>query len=129
MENKYVKKQYPNSDLTGQLISFAYLIYDDLGYGLPERVYQKAFQALLAKKNFEFKKERYGKIIFDGVTVGKYFIDFLVENKVAVEFKVRSEIYQKDISQLLNYLKAENIQTGLIVAFSKEGIKLKRLIN
>lgn len=129
MENKYVKNQYPNSDLTGQLISFAYLIYDELGYGLPERVYQKSFQTLLAKNNIKYKKEKYGKIIFDNILVGKYFIDFLVEDRVAVEFKVRSEIYQKDVSQLLNYLKAENIQTGLIIAFSKEGIKLKRLIN
>jgi GxxExxY protein len=129
MENKYVKKQYRHSNLTGQLISFAYHIYDELGYGLPERVYQKSFQALLVKNNLEYAKEKYGKIIFDDVLVGRYFIDFLVEKKVAVEFKVRSEIYQKDISQLFNYLKVENIKTGLIIAFSKEGIKLKRLAN
>jgi len=129
MENKYIKKEYPLSDLTSQLIGFAYKIFDELGYGLPERVYQKSFETLLCKNNIKYNREKYGVIKFDNVKVGKYFIDFLVENKVAVEFKVRSEIYQKDISQLLNYLKSEKIKVGLVVAISKEGIKIKRLIN
>lgn len=129
MENKYIKKEYPLSDLTSQLIGFAYKIFDELGYGLPERVYQKSFETLLCKNKIKYNREKYGVIKFDDVKVGKYFIDFLIENKVAIEFKVRNEIYKKDISQLLNYIKSEKIKVGLVIAISKEGIKIKRLIN
>ena len=129
MENKYIKRKYLHSELTSQLIGFAYKIFGELGYGLPERVYQKSFETLLRKNQLNYDREKYGVIKFDNVKVGKYFIDFLIDNKIAIEFKVRNEIYQKDISQLLNYIKSENIKVGLVIAVSKEGIKIKRLVN
>ncbi|TSC94444.1 MAG: hypothetical protein Athens101428_270 [Candidatus Berkelbacteria bacterium Athens1014_28] len=126
--NKYIKKEYSKSELTSKLIRFAYDIYDELGYGLPEKVYQRSFGALLEKNKLKYSKEKYGKIIFEGKIVGRYYVDFVVE-KVAIEFKIRNEIYQKDINQLLNYIKSEQIPVGLIIAPGKEGIKIKRLAN
>jgi len=61
--------------------------------------------------------------------VGKYYLDFLVEGKVAVELKVRNEIYSTHVNQLLNYIKSENLKIGLLLAVSKNGVLLKRLIN
>lgn len=125
MENKkYINEKYPKSELTSRLIRFAYDIYDELGYGLPERVYQRSFEVLLDKNKLKYSKEKYGKIEFNGKVVGRYYVDFVVEN-VAVEFKIRNEVYQKDISQLLNYIKSEKLGTGLIVALGKDGIKIK----
>jgi len=128
IQGKYIKKEYLDSELTSKLIRFAYDIYDQLGYGLPEKIYQRSFEKLLQNNSLVYQKEKYGKILFDNAIVGKYFLDFLVEG-VAVEFKVRNDIYQKDINQLLNYLKSENLKTGLIIALGKDGIKIKRLVN
>lgn len=121
--------KYPYSDLTDKIIGCTYEIYRKLGYGLPEKTYQKAFEECLKAQNLEYNREKYGKIKFNNADVGKYFLDFLIEGKVAVEFKVRHEIYETDAIQLLNYLKSENIPVGLLIVFTSNGLKIKRLIN
>ena len=132
MESKNLYKNnddYPESELTEKIIKCAFLVYRQLGYGLPERVYQRAFAKCLEDQKFAFNREKFGKILFDDVTVGKYFLDFFIENKVAVEFKVRNDIYETDVIQLLNYIKSENIKIGLLIVFTKKGLKIKRLAN
>lgn len=121
--------KYSESVLTEKIIGCAFCVYNELGFGLPERVYQKAMAYSLKKSGLDFVREAYGRIEFDGETVGKYFLDFLVENKVAVEFKVRNEIYSKDVSQILSYLKMKNLKIGLLLAITSDGIKIKRLAN
>lgn len=130
MNNKYEDSdKYPESGLTEKIIKCAYLVYRELGYGLPEKVYQRAFAKCLEDQNLSFKREKFGKILFNKVQVGKYFLDFFVEDKVAVEFKVRNDIYETDVIQLLNYIKSENIKIGLLIVFAKTGLKIKRLAN
>ena len=126
---KYENKDYPLSDLTEKIIKVAFDVFNEFGYGLPERIYQRAFAVELEKSNIEFKKERYGAIKYEGKVIGKYFLDFLVDGQVAVELKIRNELYQAHISQLLNYIKAENLPVGLLLAYSKDGVKVKRLAN
>ena len=121
--------KYPESDLTEKIIKCAYLVYRGLGYGLPEKVYQRAFAKCLEDQKLDFAREKFGKIFFNGVQIGKYFLDFFVENKVAIEFKVRNDIYQTDVIQLLNYLKSEKIEIGLLIVFTRKGLKIKRLAN
>lgn len=125
----YESKNYPHSELTKTIIKCAFEVYNELGYGLFERIYQKALAEALKAERLSFKREVYGLIKFKGETVGKYFLDFLVENKVAIEMKVRNEIYIKDTIQLLNYLKAKNLEIGLVLAITKEGVQIKRVAN
>ena len=130
MKDKYKNNDnYPESDLTEKIIKCAYLVYRELGYGLPEKVYQKAFAKCLEDQNLGFTREKFGKILFDKVQVGKYFLDFFVENKIAIESKVRNDIYETDVIQLLNYIKSEKIKIGLLIVFTKKGLKIKRLAN
>ncbi|MCL5411113.1 MAG: GxxExxY protein [Patescibacteria group bacterium] len=124
-----IKKEYPLSNLTEQIISCAFEVYNQLGYGLPEKVYQKALAKNLEDKNLLYDREKYSLIKFNSCPVGKFFLDFLVENKVAVELKVRNEIYETDMTQLLNYLKSEKLKIGLLLVFTNKGVKIKRLIN
>jgi GxxExxY protein len=67
--------------------------------------------------------------LFDGQEVGKYFVDFEIEDKIAVELKIRNEIYWTHLNQLLNYLKSEKLKIGLLLAISKNGVLIKRLVN
>ena len=64
----------------------------------------------------------------DGKIVGSYRIDFLIENKIIVEFKVRDSVYQQDLSQILYYLAFKNLRLGLLAHFTNNGVKIKRLI-
>ncbi len=126
---QYDSKNYPHSDLTSRIIKSAFKVYNELGYGLPERIYQRALGEALSSEGILFVREAYGLIKFNDHIVGKYFLDFLVENSVAIEMKVRNEIYEKDVTQLLNYLKAKKLEIGLVLAVTKNGIKIKRLAN
>jgi GxxExxY protein len=123
------EKLYPEKELTQKIIGCAFEIYNQLGYGLPGKVYQRAAELSFKDKGLIFQRELYGKIEFNGQIIGRYYLDFLVENIIAVEFKVRNEIFDKDISQLLGYMKSKHLLIGLLILFSKDGVKIKRLIN
>ena len=123
------KEAYLFEDLTEKLIGFAFKIFKEIGYGHPEKVYQKCFESELASANLEYQREKYSKIMYDGEVVGKYFLDFLVDGKIAVEIKVRREIYENDWIQLLNYLKAKKLKVGLLLVFTKRKVIVKRLAN
>ncbi|OGD63953.1 hypothetical protein A2215_01270 [Candidatus Berkelbacteria bacterium RIFOXYA2_FULL_43_10] len=120
---------YLHKELTHKIIGFSFEIFNKLGYGLPEKTYQKALEAKLVEDGIRFQREKYGKIRLDNVMVGRYFADFIIEEKLVVELKVRNEIYQGHIVQLVNYLKSENYSTGLLIVFSKDGVKIKRIAN
>lgn len=124
-----IEEKYPEKDLTKEIIGCAFKVFKELGYGLAEKVYQSAMSECLLEEHLKYNRESYGFITFNGKRVGKYYLDFLVENKIAVELKVRNEIYITDSVQLLNYMKSENLKVGLLIVFTKNGVKIKRLIN
>jgi GxxExxY protein len=124
-----VESDLTDNKLTREIIGIAFEIYNKLGYGLAERVYQKSFQSILESRKIKYSREKYGLIKLNDVVVGKYYIDFMIGNKIAVELKVRNEIYQTHINQLLNYIKSENIRVGLLLVISKDGVLIKRIIN
>lgn len=117
------------SDLTGKIINCAFEIYNQLGYGLPERIYQKAMATALSNRHLQFSREVCGWVEFEGKIISRYFLDFLIEKKIAVEFKVRNEIYDKDVNQLLNYLKMKDLKIGLLLVIAKSGILIRRVVN
>jgi GxxExxY protein len=116
-------------DLTGALIHIANKIFNDIGYGYREKIYQKAFEKELSKNCIQYRREAYSKILYDGEVLGRFYLDFLIENKIAVELKVRREVYESDWVQLLNYLKSEDLKVGLLIVISKHGVVVKRLVN
>jgi len=124
-----MSRKFLYGDLTQKIIISTRTIFDELGYGHPEKVYQKALQKDLLKQKIPFKRESYSKILYDGEVVGRYFLDFLIDDRVAVELKVRREIYENDWIQLLNYLKAKELKVGLLIVFMKSGVAVKRLMN
>lgn len=117
----------PHNELTQMIIGLAFEVYNELGSGYPEKVYKKSLAVKLEREKMDFVLEQYCKVEVDGVKVGHFFIDIVVDNKVAVELKARGEIYKKDQAQLLTYLKTSNMKIGLILLFGKEKVEIKRL--
>lgn len=122
-------RKYLYQDVTDKIIGACFDVYNKLGYGYPEKVYHRALEKEFNKRKLEYKRELYGKILYDGDIVGRYFLDFIVESKVALEIKVRREIYESDWIQLLNYLKSKDLKAGLLIVFSKFELKIKRVVN
>lgn len=118
-----------SNDLTYKVIGLVYDVYNRLEYGHREKIYQSAFEELLIKENINYHKELYCPISFENKIIGKYFLDYLIENNLILEFKVAEDFYLKHIKQVINYLKAKQLKLGLIALITKNGIKIKRIIN
>ena len=118
----------PTKEFTYQIIGSAYNTYNRLGYGYQEKYYQRAFVEELKKLQIPYQKEKLVRIRYDEKIIGRYFIDFEIAGKLVVELKVGNEFYKKYINQVLAYLKSSKIRLGLLIMFTKTGIKIKRLI-
>lgn len=118
---------FEHEKITEQIIGAAFEVYNVLGYGFLEKVYQRAMQVELKHRNLEAELETPIKVEFKGYIIGDYFADLFVEKKVIVELKVAEKYNPKDEAQLINELKATGIRVGLLINFGKERVEFKRL--
>ena len=114
--------------ITEDIIGSAFEVYNVLGYGFLEKVYQRALQVELLRRQHSAEAEYPIKVKYKEVLVGEYYADLFVDEKIIVELKVASEYNPKDEAQLLNQLKATGIQVGLLINFGREKVEFKRFI-
>jgi len=115
-------------EITKAIIGSAFEIYNILGYGFLEKVYQRAMQVELRQRGYSADLEPAIKVKFKGVIVGDYAADLLVDNKIIVELKVAKKYSSKDEPQLLNELKATEMKVGLLINFGNERVEFKRFV-
>jgi GxxExxY protein len=121
--------EYLYADLTEKIIGASFNVYNQLGFGHREKVYQRAHETEYGNIGLSFKKECPIRIFYNNKLIARYYLDFVIENKVVVELKVANDFYTKDIKQILSYLKVNNYRLGLLIIFNKEGVNVKRIIN
>ena len=92
-------------------------MYNALGYGFLEKVYENALLLELRRRGLQVEQQTPIKVYYAGQVVGEYFADLLVEGKVIVELKAAEAISPAHEAQLLNYLKATGISVGLLLNF------------
>jgi GxxExxY protein len=107
-------------ELIDLILKHFYRIYNDLGYGFLERVYQNALYFALLDEGLKCEAEKPIKVYFDGRVVGDYRADILVEDCVILELKAVDEFNPAFDNQLINYLKATNIEVGYVLNFGKK---------
>jgi len=120
--------QLKHKEITKAIIGSAFEVFNELGYGFLEKVYQKALQAELIQRGLTVDLEPSIRVDYKGVTVGNYAADLLVENKVIVELKVAKMYNNKDEAQILNELKASKLEVGLLINFGRDKVEFKRFI-
>ena len=103
--------------LTRQIIGAFFFVYDRLGFGFLEAVYRRALAHALTRAGVSVECEKLVDVWFEGVKVGHYRVDMLVENKVVVELKAAERLTATDRKQLLNYLRASEVEVGLLLNF------------
>ncbi|MDR0874081.1 MAG: GxxExxY protein [Prevotellaceae bacterium] len=106
--------------LTDKIITCFYRIYNDLGYGFLERVYQNALYFALIDEGLKCEAEKPIKVYHNGRVVGDYRADLLVEDCILLELKACEEINSAHETQLINYLKATKIEVGYLLNFGKK---------
>ena len=109
-------------ELTGAIISAFYFCYNELGFGFLESVYRRALTIELRLRGFHIVEEALVEAMFRGVQVGTYRLDLLVEHRVVVEVKATAALGPADKRQLLNYLRASNLEVGLLLHFGPEPV-------
>jgi GxxExxY protein len=106
-----------HGDLTEKLIGIFFNIHNELGHGFLESVYEQAFSVALAESNIFFQRQIAVPVWFRGQKVGDFRADLLVAEKVLVELKTGRDIEPAWEKQLLNYLRATDVEVGLLFNF------------
>ena len=111
---------YLYQDLTERIIKCFYEVYNTLGFGFLEKVYEHALMIELTKSGLPAKKQQPIKVYYKSELVGDYYADIIIADKVILELKAAEAVVEEHEYQLINYLKATNIEIGLVLNFGKK---------
>ena len=117
-----------HGEITKNIIGAAFEVYNELGYGFLEKVYQRAMQVELIKRGHKAELETLIQVYYKNVCVGDYKSDIWVDNRIIVELKVAPKYNPKDEAQILHLLKATRVKVGLLINFGKEKVEFDRFI-
>jgi GxxExxY protein len=114
-----IDDNYKYTDVTKKIIKAFYQVYNTLGYGFLEKVYENAIIIELKSMEIDVERQRPIKVSYKEQQVGEYYADLIIENSVIVELKAAESLCEEHEFQLINYLKATDIEVGLLLNFGK----------
>jgi len=115
-----MKTRYLYEDITDKIIRCFYNVYDELGPGYLESVYEKALIYELTKMGFKVESQKQIQVHYKDVICGNFVADIVVDNKIIIEIKAINCLLEIHEAQLINYLKATGIEVGMLVNFGAE---------
>ena len=116
-----------HKELSESILKVLYDVYNELGYGFLEKVYQNAMYLELKSLGFKVEPQRQIKVYYKNEVVGDFFADLLINDVIILELKACDSLVKSHYVQTLNYLKATNIEIGLLLNFGEKP-EIKRLI-
>jgi GxxExxY protein len=116
-----------HKELSESILKVFYEVYNELGYGFLEKVYQNAMYLELKSQGFKVEPQRQIKVYYKNELVGDFFADLLINDVIILELKACESLVKAHYVQTLNYLKATNIEIGLLLNFGEKP-EIKRLI-
>jgi len=115
--------------ITEKIIGCAYVVANSLGSGFLEKVYENALAHELRKSGLSLEQQREIDVQYDGILVGSYCADLLVNGAVLVELKAIKALDDVHVAQCLNYLRAMGLRICLLINFGTPRIEIKRIVN
>ena len=106
-------------ELTGRIIKSFYKVYNSLGHGFIESIYHNAMLLELVADGLTVETEKPIAVYYEGKVVGTFSADIVVEGKIILELKAKDAIHSSHEAQLINYLRATDIEIGLLLNFGK----------
>lgn len=116
-------------ELSYKLLGILFSVHTQLGNRYQEKYYQRAIAEALRENNIKFIKELKVDLKYNEKKIGKYFLDFLIEDTIVLEIKTVDELRPSDFSQVLGYLTANNIELGILANFRSDKLLYKRILN
>jgi GxxExxY protein len=123
-----MKDNYLHTEISDKILKAFYTVYNTLGYGFLEKVYENSMMIELRKIGIECKQQMHIKVYYDDIKVGNYFADLIVEDKIIVELKAAENLCEEHEAQLVNYLRATDIEVGLLLNFGKRPQHKRRVL-
>ena len=124
MEDKVIYRE-----LSYTLTGILFKVHSELGNRYHERYYERAVALALRKAGVSFKEQVEVPLKYEGEKIGKYRLDFIVDDKIVLELKAEPRIGRAHITQVLAYLKANQMKLGIIANFRTEQLTFRRIIN
>jgi GxxExxY protein len=121
--------EYRSNEITEKIIRYVYVVANTLGNGFLEKVYENALAHELRKSGFFIEQQKGIRVRYDGMVVGDYKADLLVQKEVLVELKAVKTLDNIHIAQCLNYLKATGFKVCLLLNFATSKVQIRRLMN
>ena len=109
-----------HKDLTDVIIKTFYEVYNELGYGFLEKVYQNSLFLELKNKGLDVVAQKKINVYYKGILVGDYHADIIVNDTIILELKATDYLIEEFENQLLNYLRSTNCEVGLLLNFGKK---------
>ncbi len=109
-----------HKDLSNIILKCFYKVYNTLGYGFLEKVFENALLIELSKNGLKTEKQKPINVKYDNKIVGEYFADIIVEDKIILELKASEYLIEEHEFQLINYLKATEMEIGFLLNYGKE---------
>ena len=124
------RKEILHAELSYKVMGILFEVFKELGPGHKEKYYENAVAEGLKNAAIPFKQQLYTPLSFKDKVVGKYFLDFLIDDKVVLEIKKGNMYSSKShIVQVLSYLKVNGLKLGIIAQFADDGVKYRRIVN
>ena len=117
-----------HKELTESVIGCAYFVYNKMGFGFLESVYEKCLMIELKKAGLHAEAQKEITVYYENEIVGEFIADVIVENLVILELKSVRRVVKAHEVQLVNYLAATGKDVGLILNFAEKGVEVKRKV-
>jgi len=117
------------NEITERVIGCAFVVANTLGNGFLEKVYENALAHELRKSGLSVEQQKSIKVNYDGIVVGDYVADLLVQDMVLVELKAVKSLDDIHLAQCLNYLRATGLKVCLLANFGTPKVQIKRIVN
>jgi len=128
-DNKENNPDYSElNPITEKVIGCAFTVSNTLGAGFLEKVYENALALEIQKAGLQVVQQQPTQVWYDGIGVGEYFADLLVQESVVVEIKAVKAIDDAHWAQCINYLKATSLHICLLLNFGKPRLEIKRIV-
>jgi GxxExxY protein len=118
---------YPK--LSYKIVGILFEVHSKLGGKYQEKYYQRAVEIALKEASLSYQKEIAVDLSFEGQKIGKYFLDFVIENKIILELKATPRFNRQDFRQVVSYLKAKHLKLGILANFRGDKLTYKRILN
>ena len=128
MKGWYSMSENELDEITHKIIGCAFKVSNSLGCGFLEKVYENALAHEMVKTGLDVRQQCPLQVFYDGIIVGDYAVDLLVEGKVFVELKAVRQMDEIMMAQCMNYLRASLLSICLLINFGRPRLEVRRII-